>query len=355
MAGSTAGASMVKHAEPPEQPGVALLHLAGAVERGRREKPDLPARQEGLEQIPDAAPGSALPEEGVDPADVEDHVFRALARRGHRGEDLAKALFDLAAKLRTRHEKPGLELEDAELREALGHVARGDAHRERPDDRGLANARLADQKGVVLLPPLEDLEEAADLHVAPDDRVEAAAPRALDEVVGEARQDVSSAGRGRGDHFAWDALQRRHVRPEAARAEAERLHDDRRRTADLLRERVEQVLDVDGARSGLLLGARQELEHRAREIREAGRRLVDPPERRLRFDRHVGGIAAGLAKDLLHAAVAIDRAREQVNGLDLRVLSLVGKALGPCDERFRVRRVAVEVNRLLSGHAPPIY
>ena len=61
-----------------------------------------------------------------------------------------------------------------ELREVLGHVARGDAHRERADDRGLADAGLADEQRVVLLPALEDLEEAPHLDVAPDDRVEPA-------------------------------------------------------------------------------------------------------------------------------------------------------------------------------------
>jgi hypothetical protein len=145
------------------------------------------------------------------------------------------------------------------------------------------------------------------------------------------------------------------VRPEAAGPEAEGLHDDGGRPADLLRERVQQVLDVDRAGPRFLLGAPEELQHRAREIREPRGRLVDARQGRLRFDRHVGRIGPCLAKDLLHAAIAIDRAREEVNGLDLRVLALVGQALSPGDEGLRIRRVSVEVNRLLSGHAPTFY
>ena len=60
-------------------------------------------------------------------------------------------------------------------------------------------------------------------------------------------------------------------------------------------------------------------------------------------------LGARLAEDLRDAAVAIERAREQVDGLDLRVLALVGEALRAGDERLCVGRVSFEVNRLL-GH-----
>ena len=57
---------------------------------------------------------------------------------------------------------------------ALGHVAAHDALGQALDDGGLADARLADEHGVVLGAPREDLDDAADLLVAPDDRVELA-------------------------------------------------------------------------------------------------------------------------------------------------------------------------------------
>ena len=64
----------------------------------------------------------------------------------------------------------------------LGHVARDDALREALDDRGLADAGLADQHRVVLGAAREHLHHAADLLVAADHRVELAAARGLGEV-----------------------------------------------------------------------------------------------------------------------------------------------------------------------------
>ena len=64
----------------------------------------------------------------------------------------------------------------------LGDVAVDDALGEALDDRGLADAGLADQDGVVLRAAAEDLDDAADLVVAADDRVELAVARLLGEV-----------------------------------------------------------------------------------------------------------------------------------------------------------------------------
>ena len=61
--------------------------------------------------------------------------------------------------------------------EALGHVAADDALRETFDDRGLADAGFADQHRVVLGAAREHLDDAADLFVAADDRVELALRR----------------------------------------------------------------------------------------------------------------------------------------------------------------------------------
>jgi hypothetical protein len=70
----------------------------------------------------------------------------------------------------------------------LGHVAVDDALGEPLDDRRLADARLADEHRVVLRPAREHLDDAADLLVAADHRVELAAARALGEVGREALQ-----------------------------------------------------------------------------------------------------------------------------------------------------------------------
>ena len=64
----------------------------------------------------------------------------------------------------------------------LGNVAVDDALREALDDRGLADAGLADQHRVVLRAPRQHLDRAADLLVPADHRVELAAARRLGEV-----------------------------------------------------------------------------------------------------------------------------------------------------------------------------
>src|SRR5205807_470044 len=53
------------------------------------------------------------------------------------------------------------------------------------DHRGLAHPGLADQDGVVLRPPREDLHDPLDLGLAPDHRVELALGRQLGQVAPE--------------------------------------------------------------------------------------------------------------------------------------------------------------------------
>jgi hypothetical protein len=72
--------------------------------------------------------------------------------------------------------------EHALVLQRLGHFAVDDALREALDDRGLADAGLADQHRVVLRAPLQDLDHAPDLVVAADHRVELAVARALGQV-----------------------------------------------------------------------------------------------------------------------------------------------------------------------------
>ena len=85
-------------------------------------------------------------------------------------------LLELAAVLGAGHQRAEVERDDALVLEVLWHVATDDSLRETLDDRGLADARLADQDRVVLGPAREDLDRPADLLVTPDDRVELALP-----------------------------------------------------------------------------------------------------------------------------------------------------------------------------------
>ncbi len=81
----------------------------------------------------------------------------------------------------------------------LRHVAAHDALGQSFDDRRLADARLADQHRVVLGLARQDADHAADLGVAPDDRVELAGARLLHQVDAVFRERfVGRLGLGRG-------------------------------------------------------------------------------------------------------------------------------------------------------------
>ena len=89
-------------------------------------------------------------------------------------EDGLQALLELAAVLRAGEQRADVERDHAPVAQRLGDVAGDDPLGEALDDRGLADAGLADQHGVVLRAAAEDLDDAADLLVAADDRVELA-------------------------------------------------------------------------------------------------------------------------------------------------------------------------------------
>ena len=89
-------------------------------------------------------------------------------------EDGLQPLLELAAVLRAGHHRAEVQRDHALVLQRLGHVAGHDALREALDDRGLADAGLADQDGVVLRAARQHLDRPADLLVAADHRVELA-------------------------------------------------------------------------------------------------------------------------------------------------------------------------------------
>ena len=84
--------------------------------------------------------------------------------------------------------------------QALGHVAAGDPLGESLDDRGLADPGVADQHRIVLGLARQDLDDPADLGVAPDDRVQTTVCRILDEVPAILRQRLVGDLRHGGGH-----------------------------------------------------------------------------------------------------------------------------------------------------------
>ena len=83
----------------------------------------------------------------------------------------------LPAELGARHQGGQVQQVDLLVPQLRRHLPPGDPLGDALGDGGLADARLADQAGVVLLPPGQDLDGAVDLTVPPDDVVEPALPR----------------------------------------------------------------------------------------------------------------------------------------------------------------------------------
>src|SRR5207249_10685509 len=75
------------------------------------------------------------------------------------------------------------------VHEDVGHVVADDLLREPFDDRGLTHAGLADQHRIVLRPTGKDLDDALDLLLAADDRIELALASQLGQVAGELVED----------------------------------------------------------------------------------------------------------------------------------------------------------------------
>ena len=150
--------------------GVALDVLAVLVERGRADALQLAARQRWLEDVRgvDGALGRARANERVQLVD-EQHRVVGVAQLL---DDLLEALLELAAVLGAGDEAADVEREDALVEQRLGHVAGDDALGEALGDGRLADARLADQRRVVLRPAAQDLDDALDLLLAADDRID---------------------------------------------------------------------------------------------------------------------------------------------------------------------------------------
>ena len=98
---------------------------------------------------------------------------------------LLQPLLELAAVLRAGDEGGQVERVDLLVLQELGNLVGGDPAGKALDDGGLADAGLADQHGVVLLPAREDLHHALDLGLAADDGVELAVGGGLGQVAPE--------------------------------------------------------------------------------------------------------------------------------------------------------------------------
>ena len=83
-------------------------------------------------------------------------------------------LLEIAAVLGAGEQRAHVERIDLVVLQQLGHVALVDAAREALGDRGLADAGLADQQRIVLAPAAQHLDDALELVLAADQRIDLA-------------------------------------------------------------------------------------------------------------------------------------------------------------------------------------
>ncbi len=271
-------------------------------------------------------------------------------------QDGLEALLELAAELGPGDQSAQVQRDDLLVLEGLGHVAADDALGQALHHGGLADARLADQDWVVLGASGQDLDDAADLLVAADDRIQLAGPRLGREVAPVLLQGlVGGLGvRARYALAAPDADQRLQnrfpVRPVAV--------EQRLGLAAALRDGEEQVLrgnvvvleslglvrgPLDGVADPWVGAERTALDLRTlvqgrRQLpAEGGHVHAEAPQR--------------LGRD---AVVGLDERGKEVLRIEHGALEFLGQALGRDDGFLGLLGEAIEVHWLsLSGSRGP--
>lgn len=165
------------------QRGVLLDVLAVFVERGGADRLQFTASELRFQDRGgvDRALGGSSTDQGVQLVDKQDDVTAGVDLLEH----LLEAFLEVTAVAATRHQRSQIQRVELLVLERLRHLAVHDGLRQSFDDRGLADAGLADQHRVVLGAPREHLHDPLDFLLAADDRVQFAFHRRRREVAAE--------------------------------------------------------------------------------------------------------------------------------------------------------------------------
>ena len=191
--------------EAPLERRILLDVQAVLVDGGGADAGQLAPGQRRLQQIGGVQRPVALAgaDEGVDLVEEQQH---RPARLAHLGQQAADAVLELAPQLGPGDQRADVQAEDALVGQPAGHVAVGDADGQPLDHRRLAHAGIADEDGVVLAPPPEDLQHPAGLGVAADDGIHLARRRLRRQIAGVfGQQAAGRAHDGRGPVAAGPA------------------------------------------------------------------------------------------------------------------------------------------------------
>ena len=152
---------------------VLLDVLAVLVERGRADRMQVATGERRLEDVAGVhrALGGTRAHDGVELIDEQDDLAFGLL---HFFEHGLQAVLELAAVLGAGDQRAHVELNEVAVAQGARHVAGHDTLGDTLDDGRLADARLADEHGVVLGATGQDLDGSTDLVGTADDRVELA-------------------------------------------------------------------------------------------------------------------------------------------------------------------------------------
>ena len=161
--------------------GVLFDILAVLVERRGADAVQLAARKHRLQKVAGvhAALGFAGADDGMQLIDEEDDAALALADFFEHG---LEPFLKFAAVLGAGDQRAHVKRENGFVFQAFRHVAAHNALRQTLGNGGFADARLADENGVVFRFAGEDADDVPDLHVTADHGVQLVFPGALDKV-----------------------------------------------------------------------------------------------------------------------------------------------------------------------------
>ena len=290
--------------EPPLERGVLLDIFAIFVERRRADAVEFAAREGGFQQVAciNRAFGFACADQSMHLVNKEDDL--ALSRL-HLVEHALQPLLEFAAIFSARDQRAHIERHQGAVFQRIRHVAIGDAQRQTFGDGSLANARVANQDGIVLGPASKDLDGAADFLVAADDGIQLAVPRRLRKVASEFLERVIAIlGACRVGGAALAQLVDRGVQPVGLDPGGSQRLARRRRGGE--GEREQQPFNGNETVARLLRHLLGAVEHAHRIIVEAGRLL----RATARHGGHLGERGIGVAqRDLRRSACRLDKAR----------------------------------------------
>ena len=344
--------------EPALERGILFDILAVFVERGRADAVQLAAREHRLQEVAcvHRAFGLACAHDGVQLVDEQDDAAFGLLDLGQHG---LQPFLKLAAVFCARDQRTHVEREDRLVLQRLRDLVRHDPLRQTLDDGRLADARLADEHGVILGLAGEDADDVADLVVTADDGVHLLLSCALDEIRAVFGKRLIRILRRVGGHalVAADRLQRLQA---AFLCDLIGAEEGLERVVRVFDQREEQVLDGDVFVLHLLcdvLGLVESGIHRAGDVVLVGLAAGAGHARELVQLRVDGGFEtfgreAHLFQQLRHKAVFLpQQGGEQVDLLDLLVLVFNGQLLGGLDglQRFLGIVLCVHGNTSVSG------